>query len=288
MSNLNIKQHVLSPEIWRGLSPNNSGFFQDPPKYIVMHYTGGASAMSAKDWLSNPKARGKPSAHVVVGFSEIDTYQIVPFNKIAHHAGRSYYKGFSYLNKHSIGIEVVNAGLLTKDQGHWRTWYGANVFDEEVYIGSHKKEDIVRGWKKYPVEQVQLVERIVELILDAYPSIKEVIGHDDISWPRKTDPGPAFPMWRLKNLTDRRDLSGSRLQEPQDELEVTASVLNIRGGPGTEFERIKAYGPLKRGQHVRKLDDEDNGWVFVELMSGEHQGNRGYVFDKFLKEKKAS
>lgn len=294
MGNTLTLQDDKFKELWDRLSPNNSGNFRVPPKYLVMHYTAGTSATGARDWLCNPNARGKPSAHLVVGDTEDTTFQIVPFDRIAHHAGKSFYKGVSYLNDDSIGIEVVNAGPLTQGVDRkWRTWYGAVIPEERVLVAPHKRGGPVRGWMSYSPEQMEWLEIITQTILAHYPSIKEVVGHDDISWPRKTDPGPAFPMSKFQALTDPRsarpketkpeDFTKDQITADDDLFEVTARVLNIRGGPGTSFEKISAYGPLKDGQLLEVLEEEGDGWVFVELVGGEHPGNRGYVYDKYIK-----
>ena len=64
-------------------------------------------------------------------------------------------------------------------------------------------------------------------------------------------------------------------------FKVTVDRLNIRGGPGTEFEKIETYGPLNKGQVVEELEEEGK-WVFVELIGGQFNGNRGYVHSNFL------
>jgi N-acetylmuramoyl-L-alanine amidase len=43
------------------------------------------------------------------------------------------------------------------------------------------------------VAQIEAALAVAEALQDAY-DFEDVLGHDDISWDRKTDPGPAFPM----------------------------------------------------------------------------------------------
>ena len=76
------------------------------PDTIVIHATGGSSAESSARYLAN---KATPvSAHLVIG-RRGEIYQLVPFNVIAWHAGKSTHKGRTNLNRYSIGIELDNA-----------------------------------------------------------------------------------------------------------------------------------------------------------------------------------
>ena len=93
-------------------SPNHSGKFRNNlPDTIVLHYTAGASVNSCVNWLCNPAA--KASAHLIVGKNG-EVVQLVGFDTVAWHAGKSEWKGRKNLNQFSIGIELDNAGLLEK------------------------------------------------------------------------------------------------------------------------------------------------------------------------------
>lgn len=62
-----------------------------------------------------------------------------------------------------------------------------------------------------------------------------------------------------------------------DEIwEVTADVLNVRGGPGTDFARL-AWGPLRGGDQIELLSREGE-WALVASASGQ----RGYVHTAFI------
>ena len=71
-------------------SPNKRGLLK--PSYLVIHYTAGRNAASTINWLTNPDARA--SAHIVIGRDGSIT-QLVPFNRIAWHAGTSQWEGLS-------------------------------------------------------------------------------------------------------------------------------------------------------------------------------------------------
>lgn len=90
-------------------SPNVDSGLQ--PEYIVMHYTAGPTAKAAVNTLTNKSA--KVSAHLVIG-RDGSIFQLVPFNKVAWHAGVSSWEGRTSLNMYSIGIELDNNGRLTR------------------------------------------------------------------------------------------------------------------------------------------------------------------------------
>ena len=84
--------HVVCEKNRRGLGE---------PDMIILHYTGGTSAMSSAKFLARSDV--KASAHVVIG-RDGQVIQLVPFNIEAWHAGKSSYGGRSELNHYSIGI----------------------------------------------------------------------------------------------------------------------------------------------------------------------------------------
>ena len=76
-------------------------------KLIVFHYTGMQSKVEALKKLCDPKS--KVSCHYFI--DEIgNIVKIVPEEFSAWHAGKSSWKNFKFLNKFSIGIELVNPG----------------------------------------------------------------------------------------------------------------------------------------------------------------------------------
>ena len=159
-------------------------------EFIVIHYTEGQSATAAIEWLTIP--RSKVSSHIVIARDGTIT-QLVPFDTIAWHAGESYWKGLRYLNYYSIGIELDNAGRMTRNGNVWRTSFQKDYPDSEVVQAVHKFDRKPYGWHTYPPEQIQAVIDLCKLLVTQY-AIKEIVGHDDIRPKAKWDPGPAFPM----------------------------------------------------------------------------------------------
>ena len=169
-------------------SPNFSGEVQH--KFLVIHYTAGRDVQSAINWLIDPER--KVSAHLVIGRDGSVT-QLVPFDKIAWHAGRSEWKGYRNLNSYSIGIELDNAGFLTRHNNRWLSWFKDEYDDSDVIEAVHKHETQPRGWHIFTPEQIEALSEVAVLLVKHY-NLRDVVGHDDIAPGRKLDPGPAFPM----------------------------------------------------------------------------------------------
>lgn len=243
-------------------TPNlGSTFAEGRPDTLVMHFTAGGSAASSAQYLCQPKA--KASAHIVIG-REGTVYQLADFNRITWHAGRSRWQGRKGLNRYSIGIELDNAGQLTQAaDGHFETWFGRRVADNEVHRGQHRNRTQVDYWHSYTESQLEVTFELCALLIEHY-GIATLVGHEEIAPDRKTDPGPAFPLERMR----QRLLGESReLEEDLDSAAlrgaalVNASKLNIRSGPGSAFDKVAE--PLRMGEAVEILAQEGD-WVQVE------------------------
>ncbi len=167
------------------------------PRFLVLHYTAGGSAAGSVRAIAE---RGL-SAHLFVD-RDGSVIQTVPFNIMALHAGQSRWRGVQDLNRHSIGIEIANLGWLDRRvAGGWtRDGIGRAIPASEVIVARHKKGGAEMAWEVFPEPQLRAVERLAALILASYPTIEEVVGHDDISLSGKVDPGPAFPMERFQAI----------------------------------------------------------------------------------------
>lgn len=126
---------------------------------LVLHYTGMRTGAEAIERLCNPES--KVSAHYVVE-EDGRVFTLVPEEKRAWHAGRSYWRGKEGLNDCSIGIEIVNPG--------------------------HEF-----GYRPFPKEQMEAVIKLCKEILSrhAIPA-RNVVAHSDIAPARKDDPGELF------------------------------------------------------------------------------------------------
>lgn len=255
-------------------TPNISGKFPDGlPDTLVIHFTAGSSAESSARHLCKPSA--KASAHLVVG-RDGKVYQLAPFNRIAWHAGKSTWKDRNGLNQYAIGIEIDNAGRLSDNgNGFYQTWFGKNLPLSEVFHGTHRNQNEPGYWHAYTEPQIARVFEVCELLIEYY-GIQDILGHEEIAPGRKVDPGPAFPLDKLRDslLGDTRDQDAPAPEPFGDEWEVNASQLNIRQGPSTGYPTVA--DPLEHGMRVRSLNTKE-GWVEVEYAV------RGWVSGQYLK-----
>ena len=144
-------------------SPNHDSRGDQPVDMLVLHYTDMLSAQEAVDRLCDPAA--KVSAHYVVS-EEGELFQVVDEAARAWHAGESHWRGHNNINARSIGIEIAN-------RGH-----------------SHDYPD-------FPAVQMQAVAALAKAILARHAiAERNVVGHSDIAFLRKDDPGEKFD-WRF-------------------------------------------------------------------------------------------
>lgn len=158
------------------------------PKFIVVHYTAGGTVDGAIEMFKKPNS---VSCHYIIG-KKGDITQMVKEEDIAYHAGRSTYEGIQgkSLNPYSIGIELVNWGLLYRDNSHiLRRWTGSQHYGKYMYVNN-------TYWDYYPFVQMTALVELIKDIRKRHPGIK-IVGHSDISPGRKVDPSPALDWDRL-------------------------------------------------------------------------------------------
>jgi N-acetylmuramoyl-L-alanine amidase len=183
-------------------TPNRGGPYV--PQYIIINSTSATSAKAIIKWLTNPAAAA--SAHLLID-RDGNITQFAPFNVVTYHAGASNWKGLSGLNKYAIGIELVNGGRLMKSGDKWISPADRQEIPaSEVVFATHKNEKrgAAAAWQTFSQQQIDALTTICRALQTAY-NIKDVLGHDDIAPVRKQDPGPAFPMQKL-----RADVFGSK------------------------------------------------------------------------------
>ncbi len=243
------------------------------PLYLIIHYTAGSSADSSINWLKDPKA--KASAHLVIGRDGTIT-QMVDFDKMAWHAGKSQWNNLNSLNGHSIGIELDNAGQLIRKNDGWRAWFRKEYPDNEVIVARHKHLVEESGWHDFTTEQIEACVEASAAIVNHY-KLKDILGHEDISPFRKVDPGPAFPMASYKSKVMGR-------QQESEQIMETTTNLNIREGAGIQFAKLIDQ-PLPQQTKVVVLK-YDRRWCFVEVQGVVNGQNdlQGWVHSAYLKE----
>lgn len=137
-------------------------------QHIVLHYT-----VSDRERALSLLSQGEVSSHYLITDDEPPrVYQLVDESRSAWHAGQSYWRGRTWLNATSIGIEIVNRGQVNRD--------GTTL------------------WQPYPQSQIDTVVALVRDIARRHGvSAENIVGHSDIAPQRKQDPGPLFPWHRL-------------------------------------------------------------------------------------------
>ncbi|WP_124078312.1 N-acetylmuramoyl-L-alanine amidase [Pigmentiphaga humi] len=137
-------------------------------KFVVLHYTVSDSARAL-----GTLSQGEVSSHYLVTDSDPPrVYRLVDESQAAWHAGRSEWQGYSWLNRTSIGIEIVNRGPM-----------GA-------------APDGTPLWQPYDAAQIRAVKALLRDIVARHGIAPEdIVGHSDIAPLRKQDPGPLFP-WK--------------------------------------------------------------------------------------------
>lgn len=150
-------------------SPNFNERTDGRIKYLILHYTGMASGQEALDRLCDEEAA--VSAHYLIEENG-EVFSLVDENMRAWHAGVSKWEDDENINDLSIGIEIVNSG-------HPYPGY------ESIY-------------SPFPKVQMDAVIRLAAEIVERH-NIKPyyVLGHSDVAWRRKIDPGELFDWQRL-------------------------------------------------------------------------------------------
>ena len=174
-------------------------------QYIVLHYTQTIFAESL-DTLTH----GPVSSHYLVDANPPRIYRLVPEDRRAWHAGKSFWQGQTGVDASTIGIEIVNDGNDGNVEGPFAPWDPAQI------------------------------EAVVALVKDiaARHGVQphHIVGHSDIAPQRKQDPGAAFP-WQT--------LVAAGLVPWPDETQVAAAQTRFSGAVpsvGWFQEKLAAHG----------------------------------------------
>ncbi len=255
-------------------TPNISRGVTIIPDTIIIHYTATPNAASAINTLMNPKQSA--SAHLVVDIDGTVT-QLANFNAKTWHAGVSSYGGRSNFNNFSIGIEIVNAGWLKKEGDKYYSYWGEEIKD--VHEGLHRNYPQTRSqyWQKYSDAQIAKIKEICEALAETY-DIQYILGHEEIAPGRKQDPGPAFPLDRLRD-----DILFNDEELPPDTFGVVVpDTLNIRLLPditsekamnGALFKNDKVEVTRKRKDWLR-VTTELSGWVSKKYLEADNTDDK--------------
>ena len=127
------------------------------PEYIILHYTELPFEKALADYL-NPNI--ELSCHYLI-CKNGEIYQLVDDEKVAWHAGASYWRGKERLNPYSFGIEIENLGN-----------------------------------EPFTSEQIKSCITLCHNLMRKYHIPRSnILGHSDIAPERKIDPGIMF-FWK--------------------------------------------------------------------------------------------
>ena len=165
-------------------SPNFSTYRRNRKniKYLIYHYTGMSSESKAIKRLISDSSQ--VSCHYFIKRNG-SIILMVPEIYEAWHAGKSNWKKDKSLNKKSVGIEIVNKG--------------------------HNF-----GYESFSKVQINSLTKLSKYLIKKYKIKKSnILGHSDIAYKRKKDPGEKFPWAHLsrKNISQWHNINETKLQK---------------------------------------------------------------------------
>lgn len=137
----------------------------------------------------NEEIRGLPASHFLndIGLSAhafIHPTGVIELGqddkKVAYHAGKSSWEGWTNLNYSFLGIEV-----LVDKEFVMRSPVGNDPYAKFKYVIDNM--DWVMS------KQLDAIVYLIKRWKQDYPDIEYIVGHADVSPDRKTDPGLMFP-----------------------------------------------------------------------------------------------
>lgn len=213
---------------------------KNPISLVILHYTGMESGPAALTRMRDPAA--KVAAHYMIE-QDGQSFQLIPEDKRAWHAGRGSWRGEGDINDISIGIELVNLGH-----------YG--------------------GYEDFPPAQINALLNLMAGIVKRHRIPPAgVVGHSDIAPGRKEDPGEKFPWATLAQagfalmpyegpaLASAPDYETSirMLQEIGYGVELAFPV-----AASLAFQR--RFCPADLGQGLSPLTRTAIGWVHGQIL----------------------
>ena len=203
-----------------------------PISIVVLHYTGMPTGAEAEARLVDPAA--KVSAHYLID-EDGTVVRLVPEDKRAWHAGRSFWRGLNDVNSASIGIELVNPG---------HEW----------------------GYRPFPEPQMAALLPLLARIVKTYKvPYANVVGHSDIAPARKEDPGELFDWPRLARHKLALPIPDVTLGNPYDNDGAFLLALERFGYDVTDGRA--AVRAFQRRWRPAKLDGEIDGEIGAMLFA---------------------
>ena len=217
----------MNPElVHRELPSPNRDERALPISMVVLHYTE-MEREAALQRLTDPEAQ--VSAQYFIS-EEGEVVRLVPEDKRAWHAGRSFWRGHKDVNSASIGIELDHPGHAL-------------------------------GYREFAEAQIEALLPLLHDMVRRHDIPRaNVVGHSDVAPARKIDPGELFPWDRLAEcrlcLPRPEKLS---LGDPFDNDGAFYLALERFGYDITEGR--KAVEAFQRRWRPERIDGEIDGEV---------------------------
>jgi hypothetical protein len=160
-------------------TPNTGGALAEV-KLIVFHSTDTEGLASTMRVMQDPQR--SLSAHLLID-RDGTVVQMVRFDRIAWHAGKSHWGKYDFLNSRSIGVQMVNLGRLSASG----TGSGRPVPADQIGTAADGSR-----WQSFTRPQIAVATAIARALARTYP-IEDIVGHCHISPEMRQDPGPIFP-----------------------------------------------------------------------------------------------
>lgn len=165
---------------------------------LVVHFTAGWSTEGDRNMIDTLNW-GIESGYTFWGISRTGKiFKTHDEKKWGSHAGTSYWPGLgNNVSQHLLGIEIANAGRVTKvKDGRYKAYF-SEFYTEDMVRHSKANANIKAGtYLKFSDEQF---ESLVQICFDLKRkhetfSFDYVLGHDEVAPDRKDDPGASMPM----------------------------------------------------------------------------------------------
>ena len=217
---------------------------QRPITMAVVHYIEMKPVETALERLTTEE--GGVSTHYLISEEGVVT-QLVPEDKRAWHAGKSFWRGEKDVNSASVGIELDHPG--------------------------HAEEN--GGYRPFDPRQIDaLVPLLARIVKDYDIPRANVVGHSDVAPQRKIDPGELFPWYRLAEAglclptPAKLDLGDPFQNEGAFYLALERYGYDISDGP----KAVEAFERRWRPEMIEGVPDKHLGAILFQLLLDRDQG----------------
>jgi N-acetylmuramoyl-L-alanine amidase len=260
------------------------------PELVVLHDT--ASSIDHGSVARFLRESPRVSVHFVIERDGTIEQQI-PTNRAGDHAGQSHYHGRDGVNAFSIGIELVNPGLMeaSSDNPAWvRAWWDQTFGVADYGIVRRRTPEHGDGWwMPHTRPQIAALLDLLDALFASVPTLRDIRGHWYVSPGRKIDPGPTLDIEairaRVLGPTDPveadLDARGEDLRvdgaPPHARVSTNGGNLNLRRWPSFNPNVI---GSIPDGTPLEVIRGGEFGgrrWSRVD-----HGGREGWVVDTYL------